>query len=162
MMPLVSQEAVGTPSIRTRERWGGLLKFSSREAAWVFWSYGKDLGTGRRWWLKETGAEYPSRASTLFSVLVRLRYGWGRQSQSFCQLDWFGHQPRIVTPKIRKCKAVSFLRACLEEIAESVMILHHFVVRIFLSRKITGILGNWSIVYELKLRVFQVSNNIQD
>lgn len=35
MMPLVSQEAVGTPSIRTRERWGGLLKFSSREAAGV-------------------------------------------------------------------------------------------------------------------------------
>jgi len=33
MMPLVSQEALWTQSIRTRERLGGLLKFYSRKAA---------------------------------------------------------------------------------------------------------------------------------
>jgi transposase InsO family protein len=33
LMPLASQEALGTQSIRTRERLGGLLKFYSREAA---------------------------------------------------------------------------------------------------------------------------------
>ena len=52
----------------------------------------------------------------------------------------------LLRRKYENAKAVSFPRACLEEIAESVMILHHFVVRIFLSRKITGILGNWSLV----------------
>jgi selenophosphate synthase len=33
LMPLASQEALGTQSIRTRERLGGLLKFYYREAA---------------------------------------------------------------------------------------------------------------------------------
>ena len=33
LMPLASQEAVGTTSIRSRERLGGLLEYYSREAA---------------------------------------------------------------------------------------------------------------------------------
>ncbi len=33
LMPLASQEALGTQSIRTRERLGGLMKYYSREAA---------------------------------------------------------------------------------------------------------------------------------
>ena len=33
LMPLASQEALGSQSIRTRERLGGLLKFYSRKAA---------------------------------------------------------------------------------------------------------------------------------
>jgi hypothetical protein len=33
LRPLASQEGVGTQSIRTRERLGGLLKYYSREAA---------------------------------------------------------------------------------------------------------------------------------
>lgn len=48
----------------------------------------------------------------------------------------------LLRRKYENAKAVSFPRACLEEIAESVMILHHFVVSIFLSRKLTGTLGN--------------------
>ena len=41
-----SQEGVGTWSIRTRERPGGLLKYSSRQAVWVVWPYGV-VGEGR-------------------------------------------------------------------------------------------------------------------
>ena len=39
----------------------------------------------------------------------------------------------LLRRKYENTKAASFPRACLEEIAESVMILHHFVVRIFMS-----------------------------
>ena len=47
MMPQVSQEAVGTPSIRTRERWGWTVEILRTRGRRICVT-GKDLGTGKR------------------------------------------------------------------------------------------------------------------